>query len=68
MNKVGSLRRNSRTMLKVDHTFKLRNLCYLGFVESEILFGYETQFEDQTDSNLFVVTTSEFSISLSTKS
>ena len=50
MSKVGRLLRISRSMLKVEHRFELRNLYNLWFVESEIclllfLFEYETQTE-----------------------
>ena len=53
-------------MLEVEHSFELRNLYNLRFAESEIclpLFEYETQTEHRkTDSDLFIVTTSEISI------
>ncbi len=45
LSKVGSLLRISRAMLKVEHSFELRNLYNLRFIESEIwlpLFEYET--------------------------
>ena len=64
--KVGGFLRISRNMLKVEHSFELRHIYNLWFTESEIclpLFEYETQPEHKkTDSNLFIVTTSEFSV------
>ena len=66
LSKVGSLLRIARSMLEVEHIFELGNLYNLRFIESEIclpLFEYETQTEHKkTDSNLFPVTTSEFSV------
>ncbi len=66
MMKVGSLLRISRSMLKDEHSFELRNLYNLRFIESEIcllLFECETQTEHTiTDSDFFIVTTSEFSV------
>ena len=51
-------------MLEVEHSFELRNIYSLRFTESEIclpLFEYETQTEHKkTVSDLFIVTTSEF--------
>ena len=52
-------------MLKVEHRVELGNLYNLRFIESEILllFEYETQTEHKkTDSDFFIVTTSEFSV------
>ena len=64
--KLTPVLRISRSMLKVEHRFELRNLYNLRFIESEIcllLFEYETQIEHtKTDSNFFIVTTSEFSV------
>ena len=53
-------------MLEVEHSFELRKLYNIRFTESVIclpLFEYENQNRTQkTDSDLFIVTTSEFSI------
>ena len=50
-------------MLKVEHSLELGNFYNLRFTESDIcliLFEYETQTEHKFD--LFIVTTSEFSV------
>ena len=66
LSKVGSLLRNSRSTLEVEHIFELGNLYNLRFIESEIclpLFEYETQTKHKKRTpNLFIVTTSEFSV------
>ena len=66
LSKVGRLLRISRAMLKVEHSFELRNLYSPRFIESEIcllLFEYETQTEPQKkDSDFFIVTSSEFPV------
>ena len=74
LSKVRSLLslRISRFMLKVEHSFELRNLYNLRFTESDICFflclSTKLKPSTKTDSNLFIVTISEFSIFLSTKS